>query len=257
MVFPSWVVESNGGFRGAPDRVAFTQILTEDGEILAGLWRPPQPGRPVIVSFHGNASSPVLHAERFSQGSWFDDGWGILAIAWRGYPGSTGVTSEAGLRHDTDAAMAFVRENAPNAPIVAHGHSLGAYGAIWAARKNDVMGLFLEAPFVSVAEIAATSAWWVPRPILDVLLRHRLENDVLAPGIQAPVFIAVGGRDAIVPPGTSRRLARLFPGQVALFEAPFADHVNIFGAADETAREFFIRAPLTPPRVSAFDEPGR
>lgn len=51
----------------------------------------------------GNAPSVVGHAARFAGPPWSNNGWGILAIAYGGYAGSTGSPTEDGLLADGDA----------------------------------------------------------------------------------------------------------------------------------------------------------
>ncbi len=43
----------------------------------------PGAGGGVVVTFHGNASLPEWHAERFMAGAWRRHGWGVMAPAYR------------------------------------------------------------------------------------------------------------------------------------------------------------------------------
>ncbi len=92
-----------------PPGLATITVATPDGESLHGLWRPPRPGCGVVVSFHGNGSRPEPHAARFAAGPWRAGGWGVLSVAYRGYPGSTGSPSEDGLIRDGLAAVEAAR----------------------------------------------------------------------------------------------------------------------------------------------------
>ncbi len=80
------------GARLPPDLRTIT-VPTPDGERLRALWLPPAPGAGMVVTFHGNASLPEWHAERFAAGPWRAHGWGVMAPAYRGYPGSTADTA--------------------------------------------------------------------------------------------------------------------------------------------------------------------
>ncbi|MFC6740766.1 alpha/beta hydrolase [Methylobacterium tardum] len=131
--------------------VAAVTLVTEDGETLHALWKPPEPGCGVIVSFHGNGSRPEPQGARFTDGPWHRGGWGVLAPAYRGYPGSTGHPSETGLIHDGMAAVAAAAARAPGAPILLHGHSLGAAVAVAVGARTAPLGLYLEAPFDSMS----------------------------------------------------------------------------------------------------------
>jgi len=71
-------------------------IPTADGETLYGWHRAAvRPGpRRVVLYFHGNASSLLAQLEL--QALLLQRGWDFLGIHYRGYPGSSGVPSEAG-----------------------------------------------------------------------------------------------------------------------------------------------------------------
>ncbi|MFC7665476.1 alpha/beta hydrolase [Methylorubrum suomiense] len=166
-------------------------LRTSDGQSLHALWRAPRPGCGVVVSFHGNASIPEPHAQRFSEGVWRQGGWGILAPTYRGYPGSTGRPSEDGLIRDGVAAYIAAAERAPGAPILLHGHSLGAAVAVAVAERAPHLGLYLEAPFDSLSHLVhlrfpfAPSRW---------LLADTYRSDQRIAGRTEPVLIVQGWR---------------------------------------------------------------
>lgn len=217
--------------------VAGTEAITvvaPDGAELRGLWRAPRPGCGVVVTFHGNASAPEFHAERFTADPWSTQGWGVLAIAYRGYPGSTGSPSEAGLIADGFAARREAASRAPGAPFLLHGHSLGAAVAIAAAEGEPGLGLYLEAPFDSLAHLVHLMLPAVP----TVLLRDTWRSDRRIAGAGPPVFIVHGTADDIVPVKLGARLAAA-AGPRARFEAIPGDHVSILGVRDAEAEALF------------------
>ena len=89
---------------------------TADGERLLAWYVPPSPGRPLILYFHGNANGIADRAERFH--ALTATGNGLLAVEYRGYPGSTGSPSERGLLADGEAA--YAKAVALGAPASAH-----------------------------------------------------------------------------------------------------------------------------------------
>lgn len=224
------------GERTVPPGTAAIRVGTADGERLYALWRAPRPGCGVVVSFHGNASLPEYHAERFAADPWRAAGWGVLAPAYRGYPGSTGAPSEDGLIADGLAALAEARARAPGSPILLHGHSLGAAVAVAVAarlsRAEAPAGLYLEAPFDSMVSAArvhfpAAPGWF---------LRDTYRSDRRIAGLPGPILIVHGTDDPVVPVALGRRLAEA--GQ-ARFAAIPGDHVSILGARDAEAAALF------------------
>ncbi len=210
-------------------------LPTADGESLHALWRAPQPGCGVVVSFHGNASVPEPHAERFSEGVWRQAGWGVLTPAYRGYPGSTGSPSEDGLIRDGVAAYIGAAERAPGAPILLHGHSLGAAVAVAVAERAPHLGLYLEAPFDSLSHLVALRFPFMPS---RWLLADTYRSDRRIAGRTEPVLIVHGTQDPVVPAKLAVRLAAAAGPQAQLDLIP-GDHVSILGAADARAEALF------------------
>lgn len=214
-------------------------VETADGERLYGLWKPQQAGRPVIVSFHRNASAPGWAADRFSTGPWAAYGWGVLAIAYRGYPGSTGSPSETGILTDGDAAMAFARKAAPESAILVHGHSLGTGVAVAMAATHPVMGAYLEAPYASLLSLAKRQFRYPP----GFLMRDPMRSDVRIANVKVPILAIHGKQDPVIPVSSARDLIGKATSNSRLIEVD-GDHVSILGEADVKVEEFFRRAVL-------------
>ncbi|MEM6480757.1 MAG: alpha/beta hydrolase, partial [Pseudomonadota bacterium] len=91
--------------RISPSSLGLTSIREVDfaanGQILV-LWvAPPQQDKPVIVYFHGNAGNLANRAERFARIT--GQGYGLIAMAYRGSGGSTGRPSEKAITEDASA----------------------------------------------------------------------------------------------------------------------------------------------------------
>ncbi|MCJ2046479.1 alpha/beta hydrolase [Methylobacterium sp. J-078] len=221
--------------REAPAGTQAIRVETADGERLLGFWRPPAPGCAVVLSFHGNGSRPEPAAARFAADPWRAEGWGVLAIAYRGYPGSTGSPSEAGLIADADAAYRTVAARAPGAPVLLHGHSLGAAVAVAVGVSVSHLGLYLEAPFDSLAAVAASRFPYLPT---GLFLRDTFRSDERITGTGGPVLIVHGTRDGVVPLAHARHLAER-AGPRARLTILDGDHVSILGARDREAEALF------------------
>ncbi len=206
-----------------------TIVVTEDGERLRALWKAPRPGCGVVLAFHGNGDMPERPAERFGRGGWAADGWGVLAIAYRGYAGSTGTPSGTGIAVDALAAFDELRRREPSAPVLVHGHSLGTWPAISVASARPILALYLEAPFRSMASLISGLFPWLPTTLL---LRDPMRSDLKLPDVRAPVVIVHGDTDGIVPPSSGRALAATRPADTT-FDLVAADHMSVLGAEDD------------------------
>src|SRR5215468_12584102 len=94
-------------FRTAPAAAGLPQaeevvLDTTDGERVIVWHVPPRGDKPVALYFHGNGGSLRNRVDRFR--ALTEDGSGLVALSYRGYGGSTGTPSEAGLIADALAA---------------------------------------------------------------------------------------------------------------------------------------------------------
>jgi len=246
-----------GAFATAPARFdpppGFVLVIvsTPDGERLRALWKPPRPGCGMVLSFHGNGDRPEVPAARFGAGRWAADGWGVMVIAYRGYAGSTGITTGEGLALDAVAAYDEARRRAPDAPVLVHGHSLGTWAAVSAASHRPVLGLYLEAPFRSMASLVSHMFRWLPTALL---LRDPMRSDLLLPKVQGPVVIVHGDRDGLIPAASGRALAGSRPSNTTFDLVP-ADHVSVLGLDDDRWEPYFS-AMMAGPACAGAKPPG-
>src|SRR5688572_3730838 len=136
-----------------PDTQA-VRIATEDGESLVAWYRAPRHGEPIFLYFDGNGGRPQIWGGRWRRIA--ESGAGFLAVYYRGYSGSTGRPSEAGLHRDARAGYDWlIAHNYAPRDIVIHGFSLGSGVAVRLAAERPARALILEAPFTGVDDVAA------------------------------------------------------------------------------------------------------
>ena len=117
------------------------QLKTQDGFNLDGVWAPPrQAGGPAVVLFPGNA---CVADNLLVQAAWYRrQGFGVLLMSMRGYPGSEGdsaAAGEVGMVYDTAACLDFMlAQGVTHDRIIAHGFSLGGVMAATAGYYYDV-----------------------------------------------------------------------------------------------------------------------
>jgi pimeloyl-ACP methyl ester carboxylesterase len=148
---------------GLPQAEEIT-LTTTDSERLVTWHVAPQSDRPVILYLQGNGGALRHRVHRFSQ--LVQDGFGLVAVSYRGFGGSTGSPSETGLLLDAAAGYAFCTERYAAERIVVWGESLGTGVAVALASEQPVGRLILEAPFTSAAEVAQLSYPLIPVSLL-------------------------------------------------------------------------------------------
>ena len=219
--------------RTAPAAAGFPQaeeitLGTADGERVIAWHVPPHGDKPVVLYFHGNGGSLRLRTDRFTRLT--AGGTGLLALSYRGYGGSTGKPTEAGLIADARAAYAFVAERYPGR-IVAWGESLGSGVAIALAAEQPVNRLILDAPFTSAVDIAAAAYSFLP---VRLLMKDQFRSDERIRQVTAPVLILHGEADRVVPIAYGERLLGMIAGKKQLVRFPAGEHVDLdrHGAMD-------------------------
>jgi fermentation-respiration switch protein FrsA (DUF1100 family) len=177
-------------------------LATEDGETLVAWSAPPRDGRPFILYFHGNAGALIDRAPRFR--GFLARGYGFLAVAYRGYGGSTGAPTQAGLMRDAEAAYrAALARGAETQRLVLLGESLGSGVATALAATHAAAALALDSPFSSAVDVAEARYGFFP---VRWLMTDQFRSDLAIREVRAPLLIAHGDRDAVVPIDLGRRL---------------------------------------------------
>jgi fermentation-respiration switch protein FrsA (DUF1100 family) len=181
---------------GSAEVVTFT---TADGTSLTGWYAESEAGRPSILYFHGNASNLSARADRFREivGS----GFGLLAVSYRGYPGSGGSPSETVFLADGLELFDWLAERTD--AVVIHGESLGTGVAVHVAAERPARALILEAPFTAAVDIARATYPWAPVRLL--MLDQFLSRERIG-GVDEPVLIVHGEEDWVVPSEHGRQL---------------------------------------------------
>src|SRR4029077_16000949 len=180
--------------RTAPASAGFPQaeeieLVTSDGERVIAWHVPPRGDRPVVLYFHGNGGALAWRAEGFAR--IVADGTGLLALSYRGYGGSGGRPTEAGLLRDSDAIYAYAAARYPVERLVPYGESLGSGVAVALAAEHKVGKVILEAPFNSAADIGAAAYPFLP---VRLLMHDRFRSDERIGKVTAPVLVLHGAR---------------------------------------------------------------
>jgi fermentation-respiration switch protein FrsA (DUF1100 family) len=216
-------------------------LATVDGERLIAWHVAPRDGRPVILYFQGNGGALRHRGHRFA--ALTKDGFGLLAVAYRGFGGSTGSPSEAGLLMDADAAHAFCAERYGPGRIVAFGESLGTGVAVALAATREVGRLILQAPYTSTADVARRAYPFVP---IGLLMKDQFRSDLRASAVTAPTLILHGTADTTIPIALGERLYAAIRAPKRFVRLAGADHEDLddFRALD-VVRDFLAAGPET------------
>ncbi|MCP5072140.1 MAG: alpha/beta hydrolase [Rhodobacteraceae bacterium] len=195
-------------------RLTEKTLLTQDGEMLVIWTASAKAQKPTLLYFHGNAGNLAMRVQRFDR--LLDRGYGVVALGYRGSSGSTGSPSEVALIADAvqlREELADLLGRPPRGKIIYYGESLGTGVAVALAGIIPPDALMLEAPFTSIATLAARSL-----PIYPVrhFVRDKWNTLTRIRGIRVPLFVIHGTADSVV---------------------PFADGLQVFGAAGTAIKD--------------------
>ena len=182
--------------------VSVETIMTPDGERLAA-WHAAAPAsRPTILFFQGNAGEIADRAGRFA--FYRDQGFGVLFISYRGFGGSSGKISEAGLLTDALAGYDWlISRGMTPGRIAVVGESLGTGVAVQLAAQREVSAVVLEAPYTATVDVAASIYWWLP---VRLLMKDQFLSRNHIGKVMAPLLMIHGDTDRLIPVDHARRL---------------------------------------------------
>ena len=197
--------------------------LTTDDGLALGAWFVPGPTAeaPAVLVANGNAGHRGLRAPLARALS--SAGLAVLLFDYRGYGGNPGSPSEQGLALDVRAARSHLLEEigVPEGRLLYYGESLGAGVVTELAVEHPPAGLLLRSPFVDLAAVGSEHYPLLP---VRLLLRDRYPVAERVAELRVPTTVVYGGRDSIVPPAQSRRVADAAAQLHRRVEVPGADH---------------------------------
>ena len=245
---PGRILPAVAGLDGAEEIL----LTTADSERIVAWHKPPQGDRPIVLYLHGNGGNLSHRVERFR--GLTADGIGLVAIDYRGYGGSSGRPTEAGLVMDAETAYAFATARYGADRIAIWGESLGTGVAVALAAERPAGHLVLEAPFTSTVDIAARQYPFLP---VRLLMKDQFRSDLRISAVKAPLLILHGGRDPIVPIADGERLFGLAQEPKRFLRFPQGEHENLdqFGAL-AAAKAFIEERQLSRAGVPAPQRPG-
>lgn len=188
--------------REAPQGTEVFDLTLRNGDTVRTWYlAQPNPDAPTILYLHGarwNLNDSVFRIER-----WFNMGYAVLAIDYRGFGGSTALLpSQSSAIEDAGAALQELarRQPLPSRRFV-YGHSLGGAIAVALAAtpgQPDFAGLILESTFTSIRDMIAGSRW-ENIPGLSLVLTQPFDSLSAIKQVSKPILFLHGTNDRVVP----------------------------------------------------------
>ena len=185
------------------------------------------PMRPrTILHCHGNgeniAQVGAFTAKKFSKAL----GANVFIFDYRGFGKSEGAPTEAGIKQDADAALAWLceRDDVPPADVIIVGHSLGGGLACYLAKKHGCKALILQRTFSSLPDAAALKYWMFP---VRLIMQNQLNSAAAIESCDVPLFQSHGEDDQLIPIELGRKLFDNSPSSnKVFFPVPGMGHLD-------------------------------
>jgi len=198
---------------------------TEGGVVHAVHIKTESP-RGCVLYFHGNTGGISRWGAIAEELTTF--GFDIFLPDYRGYGKSRGKRTEEILYSDALMCYKKVKEHYTEDRICIYGRSLGSGIASWLAGRTQAGGVVLETPYNNLIEVARHHSRVIP---VKFFLRFTFRNDIHLKATEAPVLIAHGTKDKIVPYRSGLRLYKGVKGTVRaeMLTIPGGHHGDLNG----------------------------
>lgn len=182
--------------------------------------------RGCIVYFHGNTGGVDRWGAIAEELTTY--GFDILLPDYRGYGKSRGLRTQDTLYADATLVYKKAIELYSEEQICLYGRSLGTGFATWLAARTNPRGVVLETPYLNMIDVAAYHAKIVP---IKLFLKFQFRSDLYINKIKAPILIAHGTKDKIVPYKSALALYECVENkeQVQMLTIPGGKHSNLNG----------------------------
>lgn len=213
-------------------------LTTKDNLRINGWFVPHPHAVGTLLWFHGNGGNI---SDRLPQIKHFHAALPvhIMIVDYRGYGKSEGEASEEGTYLDAEAAYDYLLTR--EGKIIVYGQSLGAAVAMeLALRRPQTNRLILEAPFLSIREMAKVHYGWLP---IGGLITTQYDNIKKIGHLRVPVLILHGDQDETVPYEHGQRLFGAANAPKRFYSIPNAHHNDTYevgGAAYMNAFTAFL-----------------
>ena len=159
--------------------------------------------KPAILYFGGNSETVEDNITDYKK--MFSD-LTVYIVNYRGYGGSTGQPTEAGLF--SDALAIYDQLIAQHSSISVIGRSLGSGVASYVAANRDILKLVLITPYDSIRNVAQSHYPFFP---VQWLIKDPFDSSRYPTSIDSQILVVYAEHDQVVPMVHTKQLLKFLP----------------------------------------------
>lgn len=198
-------------------------LETRDGAVINGvLFKSKGKPKGIVLYLKGNSKS-IKGWGKFAV-DFTRHNYNVLMVDYRGFGKSTGRRSQKAIKRDLQEVYNKIKEQTTEDRIILYGRSLGSGFAAKLASMNNPKLLILDAPYYSLAKVAARYAPFMP---LSVLIKYPLPTYKWLKYVKCPIHIIHGTNDKLIPYKTSVKLSQVNPKLTKLHSVIGGGHKNL------------------------------
>ena len=173
-----------------------------------------------ILYFGGNAESVVHNAAQLAADFPNDT---VYLVNYRGYGGSSGQPTEAGIYADTLYIYDAIKSK--HHTISAIGRSLGSGVATYLAANRTIHKMILITPYDSIQNVAKSHYPFFP---ISLLIQDEFNSAKYAADLETNTLILIASHDTVVPrPNTMQLISAFSPTYLSAQTIPKTTHNTI------------------------------
>lgn len=162
----------------------------------------------VVLYFHGRGWHLGARKRHGLPEDFLKRGHDLFIVDYRGFGKSTGPQSEDALHKDAEASYQYLLKTYTEQEITVYGMSFGTSIATKLAANHNPKQLILEAPYLSMLDMACRTVPHVPRWITSLVLKYHLRTDKFIKDVTCPIHLFHGTHDSLIPHISSKHLMK-------------------------------------------------
>lgn len=177
----------------------------------------------LLIYFHGNAGNMYHRMEEANR--LYEMGVDVLIVSYRGYAGSQGKTTEAGVYKDGRSTLDYTQKvlGYKSGNIIVYGRSIGTAVAVDAAQNQNTLGLILITPLTSGTDMARK----MNVGSAEIFAGKSFDSIGKINNIRSPLLIVHGTGDEVIPFSQGKKIFDAYDGKKTFVAIEGGGHNNL------------------------------